>query len=86
MYYSIIILAIVIVTALGLFINKRAYNKGVDAGRLQVLEEELIRMDRNQKTNIDKKVKDFYNTFSEGQKLSRQSCKFVESADVIPAV
>ena len=70
MYYSIIIISAVVVIA-GLYINARAYNKGVEAGRLQVLEEDLIRMDKTQRSGLDKKIEAFYKQFETTKNHSR---------------
>ena len=56
----------------------RIYNKGVNDGRLQVIEEDLIRMDRNPTAGLDQKIKDFYNQFTKTNNHSRQACKYVE--------
>ena len=79
---SDIVLAIVIMVIsfgiVGWIAAVRIYNKGVDAGRLQVIEEDLIRMDRNPTAGLDSKIKDFYNQFTKTNNHSRQACKYVE--------
>jgi hypothetical protein len=84
-----IILVMIVVVGLLSFVSwivlHRVYNKGVDAGRCQVIEEELYRMKRTPKSDLELKVTDFYEQFENAENFSRQACKYVEP-DVTPTV
>ena len=73
-----VVLTIVVSVIIALFVIKHFYNKGIEAGRIQMLEEDLIRMDRKPANSADQKVKAFYEQFNKTQNHSRQSCKFVD--------
>ncbi len=72
----ILIILAIIITPISLYI---AYDlgreKGIGVGRMQLLEEEMIRMDKSD--NSSNNDTEFYQIHSKPQPLSRQSCQYI---------
>lgn len=77
MYY--IIASLVVLAIVGIIVSyKKGIEKGIEKGRMEVLEEDLIRMGKSESDTLKMKVNTVLKQFENTKNHSRQAMKYVE--------